>query len=58
MIIDAAAQALAEAGTRPWFARVNTGSNPADAPTRLEIARSMMEFPDAVRVRVKWEEIY
>ena len=58
VIIDAAAQALAEAGTRPWFARVNTGSNPADAPLRLEIARSMMDFPGAMRARVSWGEFY
>ena len=58
LVIDAAAQALADDCTRPWFARVNTGSNPADAPSRLEIARFMTEFPDAVRVRVSWEGFY
>ena len=57
-IIDAAAQAMAEASTRPWFARVGTGSNPADDPSRLRFASFLSNFSDAVRVRFRWEDFY
>ena len=50
-IIDAAAQAMAAASARPWFARVATGSNPADDPSHLRFKEFMLAFLGAVRVR-------
>ena len=37
-IIEEAAEILAAAETYPWFARVATGSNIADGPSRLDFA--------------------
>ena len=37
-MIKDAAELLASAETNPWFARVATGSNIADGPSRLDFA--------------------
>ena len=52
-IIEEAAEILAAVETFPWFARVSTGSNIADGPSRLDFA--MLEaFQGSSRCSIEW----
>ena len=52
-IIEDAAEMLASAETYPWFARVATGSNIADGPSRMDF--SLMEsIPGSRRRCFDW----
>ena len=53
-IIDEASELLAKAETYPWFARVASGSNPADPPSRLNFEETEEVLPGAVRLRIDW----
>ena len=51
VLIDLAFQHLSVLQVHPWFARVPSASNPADAPSRLDLTTVKKHFPGALRRR-------
>ena len=55
VLIDLASQHLSALQVFPWFARVPSASNPADAPSRLDLPAVWKSFPGALRRQVPAE---
>ena len=52
VLIDLASQHMSVLQVHPWFSRVQSASNPADAPSRLDLKTVKEHFLGALRRRV------